>query len=143
MIKIGAQLTADRVYLADNHEVAVVAGALGATIELRDAVIERTHERGCAAAGCPGAGIGLGAYLGGRIIMNRFRVSDCALAGAQLAMDGEMDLADGVINAHPVGVNLQVTGFDLGRLTHDVAFRDNGINLDATELPVPAPTTPR
>jgi len=140
-IQRGAHLSGQRVHCAANHEVAVVAGALAATVDLSDVIIEGTRERGCTAPGCAGAGIGLGAYLGGHISLNRFRIMGSALAGAQLAMDGEIDLSDGVISGNPVGVNVQSPDFDLARLTSGVLFQDNGINLDADELPLPAATT--
>ena len=58
-------------------------------------------------------------------------------AGAQLAEDGVMDLSDGVISGHPIGVNVQVDGFDLDRLQTRVDYEDNVTNLDSTALPVP------
>jgi hypothetical protein len=49
-----------------------------------------------------------------------------------------MDLHEGDVSHHRVcGANVQTPGFDIGRLTDNVSYRDNGRNLDADELPVP------
>ena len=37
------------------------------------------------------------------------------------------------------GACLQGEGYDTGRLTDAVRFVDNGSNLQATDLPIPAP----
>jgi len=139
-IQIGAHFIGRRVHVAGSHEVAVVAGAGDARIELVDAIIELTQERGCAAAGCAAAGIGLGAYVSGQISIDRFRIAGNALAGVQLALEGEIDMRDGVVSDNPVGVNVQIPDYDISRLTERVVFRDNGINLDSDELPLPAAT---
>jgi len=42
-------------------------------------------------------------------------------------------------------VCLQVAGYDTDRLTREVRFEDNGVNLQATDLPLPElalPATP-
>ena len=48
-----------------------------------------------------------------------------------------LDLAEGVISGAAIGACVQSDGYDLGRLS--VEYRDNGTNLDTTELPVPPP----
>jgi len=35
---------------------------------------------------------------------------------------------------------VQVDGYNIGRLSNDVAYYDNGVNLDSTTLPVPEPS---
>jgi len=43
----------------------------------------------------------------------------------------------GEITENPIGVCLQVDGYDLGRVSDEVSFRDNEVDLQATTLPVP------
>jgi len=136
-IQSAARLEGERVVITEAREIAVVTAE--GDLELADVVIENTRPAACAPE-CQSAGIGVGAYLGGIATLTRFRITDGALAGAQVAADGAMDLSDGIIAGHPVGVNVQVSGFDLARLSTRVEFEDNESNLDATDLPVPPPT---
>jgi len=88
--------------------------------------------------------------------MTDFLCSEAGLAGLQVASGGEADLhgvclpepvdLDGggsgceptaLVQANPIGVNVQTEGFDLGRIQDGVVYRDNTRTLDATELPVP------
>jgi hypothetical protein len=77
--------------------------------------------------------------MNGRIDAERFVIERSALAGVQIVEGGELDLRDGTIAENPVGVNVQVEGYDLSRVMSRVVFRDNGVNLDTNELPVPSP----
>jgi hypothetical protein len=92
--------------------------------------------RGCEAAS---GGIGVGAY-GARIELRRFRIERSALAAGQIAADGCVALADGAIAHNPIGMNVQVVGFELAKILDDgVEYRDNEANLASLELPVPEP----
>ncbi len=62
------------------------------------------------------------------------------LVGVQVARDGAVDLADGVVTGNPVGVNVQEPSYDISRVMTRVRYVDNGTNLDASELPTPDPT---
>ena len=72
--------------------------------------------------------------------MSRFVVARAELCGLQLARGGQVDLADGEVREHAIGVCVQVDDYDLDRL--GVRFVDNGVNLQATSLPVPEPAAP-
>ena len=74
--------------------------------------------------------------------LERFRIDGNALIGIQVALDGAIDLTDGVVSDNPIGANVQVAGFDLERLRDRVEYRDNGINLETAELAIPVPTGP-
>jgi hypothetical protein len=89
---------------------------------------------------CPEAGFGLGAYNGGRIDANRFRIAGSNACGVHLALDGEVDLHQGEVRDNPIGVCLQIDGYDSMRLEDDVAYEGNDTNLTATTLPVPEPS---
>lgn len=141
-VQLGATIDGMRVNLSNNREATFVAAGADTMVTLVDLVVEDTAERGCASVGCPGAGVGLGSYLDAIVSVERFRIERNALAGAQLARGGEIDLHDGSIADNPVGVNVQVPGYDLRRLSAGVLFRGNGVNLDADTLPTPDPTAP-
>ncbi len=137
----GAVVGVERAVLDGNHEVAVQAAHPGTVIDLSQVVISNTMPRACADTTCAdyAGGVGLGAYLAGRISADHFVLSDSAMAGLQIARDGEADLSNGVVMQNQVGANVQVPGYDFGRLQQQVLYRDNGQNLDATELPLPDP----
>jgi hypothetical protein len=133
----GALVMGERVAVARAREVAMLVA--DAELRVADLTITDTRETACAPT-CDSAGIGLGAYIGGVATVTRFRIADNVLAGVQVAEDGAMDLADGVISGHLVGANVQVAGYDVARLSVRVRYESNGTNLDSTELPVPPPT---
>lgn len=143
-VQHGAVLEGSRVLLAENHELGAFAGGAGTRISLVDAVVRDTRERECAETTCASApaGSGVGSYDGAAVSLSRFAVLRSPLCGLQLARGAEMDLMGGEIAESSVGVCLQVADYDLGRLTNEVLFRDNGRTLEATDFPVPGPTDP-
>ena len=141
-VQRGAVVDGERLRFVANREATVVAAGDEASLHLTDLRVLDTAERACADAGCPGAGIGVGAYLGGHLVLERFVISGSPLSGVQLARDGEVDLRDGLVSNNTVGANVQVPGYDVDRLTDRVDYRDNEINLDASELPTPSATGP-
>ncbi len=136
-VQNGAAATIERLEIVEAREAAVVAAGLSTSAMLTNVSVSRTAEASCEGA-CASAGVGFGAYLRGHITARRFLVDESALVGMQLALTGEMDLEDGVVARSPVGINVQAPGYDLGRLMRNVAFVDNGANLDSSELPVPS-----
>jgi hypothetical protein len=141
----GAAVTTDRTRFTRCREAAVTASH-GASVRMRDAVVDHILPLGCTTADCPlaQAGIGFVALEGdGAIDVERFSISETALTGVQVIAGGGIDLRDGTIRNNPVGINVQVEGYDLARLMDRVVFEDNGMNLDTSELPVPAATVTR
>ncbi len=136
-----AQVSVSRARFGRCREAAVTASYDG-SVTLRDVRIEDTLPVPCE-LGCesPRAGIGLVPLDGGHLDAERFVITDSALAGVQIVPGGEVDLRDGTIEMNPVGVNVQAEGYDISRVMQQVLFRDNGVNLDSTELPVPAAMT--
>jgi len=110
-----------------------------AELELLDVEILQTMAQVCAEDTCPGEaqGVALGSFRTARVTAERFVIRGAEVCGLQLALDGELDLLDGRVSGAEVGACIQVPDYDLTRLTTRVEYRDNGINLDATELPVP------
>src|SRR5690606_10127994 len=103
-----------------------------------------TLPRECAETTCADApgGTALAAIGEGVLIAEEFEVDRARLCGAQVATGGALDLRRGRIAGATVGACVQVAGYDVSRLTNDVAFADNGVNVDATDHAVPEPGDP-
>lgn len=138
-----ASLSLSRVVCLRN-ETFGVAATLGGAIVLSDVAVWDTLPSACAFTTCADqpAGIGAAGYRGGRLGFSRFSIARAHLCGVQVAREGELDLADGEVAESAIGVCLQVEGYDVGRLTDAVRYRDNGATIEATTFPVPTPTDP-
>jgi hypothetical protein len=106
--------------------------------------VEDTLPHGCAMTTCPEypAGHGVTVRSDATAIISDFVLTRSSLCGVMLAEGGELDLVDGRISEAAIGACVQVDGYDTSRLTEGVDYVDNGINLQATMLPVPEPTAP-
>jgi hypothetical protein len=153
----GARAEVHRALFERNGEFGVFAG-MDAWLALTDLVVRATREAECGRTTCLGEAAGTGLYsgCGAHLEARRFAVSDSVLCGVQLAhgsyledtededsivrcdVGGTMDLHEGVVSHNPIAVNVQTEGFDIYRLADRVIYRDNGINLDMAELPVPS-----
>ena len=133
----GASLEGMRVALVGNREAAILAASIGTTAHFVDLDVRDTLERSCVASGCPGAGIGIGAYTGAAISLERTRVTHSAYVGLQIAAAGAIDAHVGEVSDSPIGANVQVMGFDFARISDRMVYVRNGTNLDSNELPVP------
>lgn len=139
-----ARVTVERALVEGARELGVAVFDPFSRVEATDLSIATTRPRACAETTCrsSGGGIGLGVYDEAEAALTRFSVRDGALAGIQLARRGAVDLSLGEVRGHPVGVNLQVEGYDLARLTDRVRYLENALTFDADSLPVPAPAAP-
>ena len=121
-----------------------------ATIELRDFALTTVSHSECASSTCPDEVLGYGAAaISATMRLERFLIQNAATCGvfvAPLATFGEADepeeppfleLASGMVSEAVIGACVQVDGYDLSRLTDDVAYSATGTNLDTTMLPVP------
>ena len=141
---IQGQATADLsgIEVDGNRDVGIVV--IGSTVTASRVRIARTRRRLCGSTHCPNEAMGVGLSVGFGSVMRLedFTIVDNNLAGIQLLEHAELDLARGTVSGHPIGVALQVEGFDITRLTGDVAFIDNDLNLDSRMLPVPPAFSP-
>lgn len=143
-VEAGAHAALTRAEFAGNRDVGVFAFGAGSTITLTDLTVADTLAQACEPAGTCGWTItcSMGAYMDAHVEATRFRLVRSALMGVQLANGGTMDLHEGEVAESQIGANVQTAGFDVSRLQDQVVFRDNQVNLDATTLPVPSPSTP-
>jgi len=131
-VQSGATVTGSRLLFSGTSEVAIFVG--GATATLTD--LEVVDVRPC--GGCSGErfGIGVGSYSSATVRLERFTVQRAALCGLHLA-GGVMDAVEGLVAECAIGACLEDDSFDISRISGGVVFSDNGVNLDATTLPVP------
>lgn len=146
----GAQLELERVWLHQNVDQALQVFDPGTLVRMSDARIERTEPAGCVDEDCRAVvgGVGVGAYAGGRVELERFSIARHLSVGVQVAfgavdgvtspVPGSVALRDGEIVDNPIGLNVQSPAFDYDQLA-TVRFHGNAQNVTATELPVPLP----
>lgn len=137
-VQDGARVEILRAEIDDSRGEGVFATGLEATAVLTDVVVAGTRQTDCGERGtCNGFGTGVAAVETAHIEATRFRISDNALCGVQLATGAVLDLSDGEVARNAIGANVQSKGFDIERLRDGVLFVDNDVTLDATVLPVP------
>jgi hypothetical protein len=142
----GAALTIQRASLQRNLEVGLRAVGMGTIVRGSNVHIANTREPTCAKTSCrdlAGSGTGVATSSAGRVTLDRFVIEGSALVGVDVSGSGEIDLAHGIVEHNPVGANIDgAATFDVARLSNDVVYLDNGENLEATSLPIPAPSIP-
>jgi hypothetical protein len=146
-VQARARLTGSDVRIAENRFIGLLTGNGDVSVQLDRVSILNTAEQGCAETTCPDRPFGAGALiLDGAATIQRFVVRGAPQCGVHVAQDGELDLADGEVAQCSIGACIQRSGYDPARLSNEVSYRDNGVNLDATTLPVPElgePPVPR
>lgn len=144
-----------RVRSARNREVAVSAWLPGSVIALRDLTVEDTLAARCGEAACEGrgGGIGVGAYSGGHLDLERFEVARSALAGVQLAhgaasaeppyvrhpRGGTASFRHGRLVDCPFALDAQSDDAVAAELIAGLTFVGNEVNVVGHALPVPTP----
>lgn len=117
-----------------------------ADVSFRELRIDNSRPSACFDRRCLSflGGIGLGAYDGARVDVDRFRIERAALIGVQVgALEGpiaSVDLRRGSITRSQVGLNVQDENYDTDRLLNEVTLERNERNFDGTSLPVPQPS---
>lgn len=137
-VQEGSTCTLTRALFEDQQSLGM--GFLRSTGTLSDVVVRDTKVQTCSPDPCEDgpAGHGLGIYRS-TLDLAAFEVESSDVCGVMLANDAQADLTAGEVRGQPIGVCLQIDGYDTSRLTNRVRFLDNGVNLDATTLPVPGP----
>ena len=138
----GGTATIARLAIERARDVGVHAVA-SARVELSSARIAEILPRDCAATTCadvPG-GHGL-ASIGAAMSASAFAIEGASLCGTLVARGAGLDLAAGQIRDTAIGTCVQVDGYDLARVTGDVLYLDNGVNVSTTTHAVPEPPNP-
>jgi hypothetical protein len=133
----GASADVTRAAFVQNRTVGILAFDEGSVATFLDLVVAGTLPQECVDLGCFPGGSGIASMEGARVAASRFRISDNAFCGVQIAHDGTMDLEDGVISGNQTGANVQTSGFDTSRLESGVVYHDNGNDFDSSALPLP------
>ena len=138
----GSRIALERMSISRARSVGIFAEGQSEVIAT-DARISQTMERHCA-GGCGDAtfGFGLIAAREGHVTAERFEVVESALACAQIAEGGEMDLRDGILGSSPFGINVQDADYDIRRVSNGVAYLNIERNIDRSGRRVPAPSIP-
>jgi hypothetical protein len=150
-VQYGAQVTATNCIVEDNRELGVNAFGEGTTLDMQHVAVTGTLRAACEETWCTGqsGGMGVGAYGGARLTMTDLYVAHNAVCGLQIAhgrdelgvamsTSGHIELHDGQVVDHPIGVNIQDESFDVTLLQDNVSYIDNERNLDSAYLPVPS-----
>ncbi|MBW2463184.1 MAG: hypothetical protein JRH11_16150, partial [Deltaproteobacteria bacterium] len=127
------------VRIEGDREVGLLASGPDSRIDARDIVIRNILKNICGEEGSCSAGGGFGASaVGGTLALTGFLVEGGALGGLQITGGASVDLANGAIVNHPIGINIQdAPDYDFARLMNDVRFIDNQRNIDAAFIPLP------
>jgi len=141
-VSYGASVTLVGGLIERQKDYAVAAWAPGTRLLLEDVEILDTLARGCEDEGCRAAVAAVGSYISASVTMRRFRIAGSPFCGVHVAEGGEMDLSEGQVEGCAIGACVVRDQYDLDRLTSDVAYSDNGTNLDSTTPPVPEPPPP-
>ena len=141
-VESGATGTVTRGLVEGCREAGVLSGGDGAAFTLSDLVVRDTSAPECSFVGCVNGSAGLAAVHRGALTAERFVVSRSEVCGVLIARGGSLDLLHGEVRESLIGACIQVDGYDINRLSEHVAYRDNGTNLETTDLPVPEPVDP-
>jgi hypothetical protein len=135
----GARMSAERVWVDGANEFGVLV-VDGAAFDARDIRIERVVHSACE---CPERIFGYAVVAAGaEVQLARFHVRQSATCGLFVASRdtiGALDAEMGVVEESQIGACVQIDGYEIDRLTREVTYRSNEVNLDATMLPVPDP----
>jgi len=129
-----------------NREVSVFAFE-EAEVTLHDSAILDTLARACAQSTCRDApaGTGVGTYSGARVVLDGVLVHGAPLCGLQVAAGGELDFLPrappprGEVSGNVTAGACVPGDYDLSRIVTGVLYRDNGVDIDTTNNPVPEP----
>ncbi len=136
-VQRGASISGSVIQIASANSYGLVAVNPGTEMRLEDVIVRDTRTA-CDPAECAEeGGFGAASLFEARMHLERFSLIENAVCGAQVALDGELDLVDGTVRGHPIGVNIQNEGYDFARLSTGVRFEDNERNIDGAILPLP------
>ncbi|MFC1611131.1 hypothetical protein ACFL6C_09240 [Myxococcota bacterium] len=147
----GATASASESIFERTRYVGIIAAGGGTTVQLNRVIVSQTAPGKCAdvppgqVGSCVvdgvsfGVGSGLVSLVNAYVDLRNFEISHSALAGIQVGQDARVRALHGEIHHNTIGLNVQGSGFDFESIDDSVIFRDNGVDLDSAELPIPQP----
>jgi hypothetical protein len=138
-VERSASATITRALFERTHQAAVQTHTSGVA-ELSHVTVLEPLRNECEACPLGRFGVGFGVYVRGAITANRFRIADAPLCGVQVGPGGQADLTEGEISGAQIGACIHETEYDVGRVTDGVRYRDNEVNLETVDFPIPEPT---
>jgi hypothetical protein len=135
----GTSATLTRTVIERMQDFAVGVYDAGSRVSAADVVVRDISRETCARDTCreSGGGMAIVATDSGQLTLDRFLITRSEVCGVMIANGATMDLSRGEISHAEIGACVQIDAYDVERLSNDVTYRDNTINLDATALPVP------
>ena len=136
----GASVEASSLLVSGSRDVGVFAVTSDTSVSLRETVIRDTQVTACSESdpdACGAGGSGVVVRDGATIDLEGFAIDSCALAGIQIAFDGDLTARSGVLTRNAVGLNVQVPGFEVDTAFEDVRLVDNLRDIATDDLPVP------
>jgi hypothetical protein len=136
----GAHFTGTRVRFAQNRTVGLMASEAGTQVHLTQAEMSDVtappcyHTPMCDGLQPTGALVMDGAAM----TLNDFLITRNGGIGAQIADGGQLDLSQGEISHHQIGVNIDGP-YDTSRLSDRVEYIDDAMKLGAMTVPLPSP----
>jgi hypothetical protein len=138
----GGTASITRLAIRRARDVGIHAVA-SARLELVSVRIAETLPRDCSTTTCADVPGGHAiASIGAAITASGFTIDGASLCGAIVARGAGLDLVDGEIRGAAIGTCVQVDGYDVARVTRDVLYVDNGVNVSTTTHEVPEPADP-
>jgi hypothetical protein len=134
----GAVLTGQHVRITQNETVGLYADELGTRVDLSQVEVS-----GVTQPPCPGHPMcdglqptGVLVADGASIKLDQFLITRNGGIGAQIADGGQLDLHDGEISHHLIGVNID-GDYDVSRISDGVQYIDDATKLGAMIVPLP------
>ena len=138
-VQDGAVATWTRGAALGNRQVAIFVHGLGSAATLTDMVVRGTKAQECGRDCADQAGGTAICVVGGATVaIQRFEVTDNALAGLQLVLEGTFQAVDGLITGNMIGLNIQDPSLDVAAAFDRVVLRDNNRDRDFNEIPAPS-----
>lgn len=129
----GAKIVLRNSSLTDNEFIGLLAREDG-TIEFTGGYVQETQMAEEDDHG------GFGAYaLAGSVRLEDFTLSRNEFCGMAVAHEGDLDAQAGLVEHHPIGACVQVPGYRIDRISTEVIYRNNDINLDSMMPAMPEP----
>jgi len=128
-----------RVWIERTRQLGLYFAGLGAAGTVTDLTVLDTEAQACAETTCADTpyGVGLGVYSGSELDLRRFAIRRSALCGVHVAEASTLSLHEGEVSEATIGACVQIDDYDISLLNDEVSYRDNGVNIEATSLPVP------